>query len=193
MASSPTPGAPAFRFPAPVVQAVTVNDGAAQRSKINSLAVTFSDRVALAAGAFELKTARGKTVPLKITTRLVDGKSVVVLSFRGAGIIGGSLADGSYQLIIHGAKIRNASGTQLDGNRDGRPGGDAVTAFFRKFGDADGDGDVDAADAKLFGRALGSRKGRASYLWYFDFDGDGGIGKADADHFRAGPVTRRTR
>ncbi len=177
------PGAPALRITAPTIDQVRINDGSPQRSKINTIKVAFSDAVTLAAGAIELKTARGKTVPLKITPRLVDGKSVLVLTFRGPGIIAGSLADGSYQLIIHASKIHNTSGTQLDGDRDGTPGGDAITAFFRKFGDTDGDGDVDAKDAKAFARALGNRKSKATHLWYLDFDGDGKIGKADAAHF----------
>lgn len=179
------PGGPALRVTAPQVQSVIINDGAPQRSKVNSITVSFSDQVTLAAGAFQLKSARGSNIPLKVATKLIDGKSVAVLTFRGAGIIGGSLADGFYQLIIHAAKIRNAAGVRLDGDRDGLPGGDAITAFFRKFGDADGDGDVDAADAKLFAGARGRRRGKPSYLWYFDFDGDGVIGKTDAVHFRS--------
>ncbi len=184
------PGGPAFRVTAPTVQSVVLNDGSAQRSKVTSITISFSEKVTLAPGAFELKTARGRNIPLKITTKLVDGKSVAVLTFRGPGIIAGSLADGSYQLLIHGAKLRNASGTQLDGNRDGKPGGDASTAFFRKYGDADGDGDVDAADAELFAGAWGRRRGKPGYLWYFDFDGDGIIGKSDAARFQLRP--RRT-
>jgi hypothetical protein len=37
------------------------------------------------------------------------------MTFSGPGIIGGSLFDGRYTLAIHGDKIRDAAGQELDG------------------------------------------------------------------------------
>src|SRR5262249_13933764 len=78
----------------PVVRGVVVNDGSAQRSKVTSLTVTFSTVVHLDPGAFELVRQGGGVIDLSIAEAVVDGHTVDTLTFVGAGIIGGSLADG---------------------------------------------------------------------------------------------------
>ena len=116
-------------------------------------------------------------------TSVVDGRTVAVLTFTGSGIIGGSLADGNYTLTIRGDHIRDEVGRELDGDRDGNGGGDRVDAFFRLFGDSDGDRDVDGLDRDLFRSAFGTSAGDAGYLWYFDFDGDGDVDGRDNGQF----------
>src|SRR5262249_4877590 len=78
----------------PRVDGVQVNDGAAQRAMVTSLAVTFSEVVTLAAGAFELRDAAGNLLPatITVTTQVVGGHTVATLTFSGAGVVGGSLA-----------------------------------------------------------------------------------------------------
>ena len=114
---------------------------------------------------------------------MVGGRTVAVLTFTGPGIIGGSLADGSYTLTIRGDHVRDEVGRELDGDGDGNGGGDRVDGFSRLFGDADGDGDVDGQDRDRFRSAFGTTAADAGYLWYFDFDGDGDVDGRDNGQF----------
>ena len=127
----------------PTIESVVVNDGSAQRSMVNSLTVTFDRVVTFDPGAFGLQRQDGSEVGLNVAASVVDGRTVAVLTFTGSDIIGGSLADGNYTLTIRGDHIRDEVGRELDGDRDGNGGGDRVDAFFRLFGDSDGDRDVD--------------------------------------------------
>src|SRR5262249_43537256 len=110
--------------PLATVEGVVVNDGSAQRSLVTGLTVTFTGLVALDAGAFELRRQDGSPVELAVTTTQANGRTVALLSFSGAGLIGGSLADGNYTLAVRGGLIRDAFGRDLDGDGDGTPGGD---------------------------------------------------------------------
>jgi hypothetical protein len=162
-----------------VVQSVAVNDGAAQRSMVNSLTVTFSTVVSLDPGAFELVRQGGGVINLQVAEAVVDGHSVDTLTFLGAGIIGGSLADGHYTLTIHGSLVHDEFGQALDGAGMGVAGSDAVDTFFRLFGDADGDGHVDLQDLLRFGSTFGMDADNPGYLWYFDYNGDGRVDVGD--------------
>jgi hypothetical protein len=177
------PGGPVFRSLAkvvPRVENVVLNDGHAQRSKINSITVTFDSLVTIDPGAFELRRQGTNTpVGLVVALREENSRTVAVLTFRGHGIIGGSLFEGRYTLLIHGDKIRGTAGQSLDGDGDGIEGGNRREEFFRRFGDSDGDGDVDATDRRQFLTTLGSRAGGPDYLWYFDFNDDGRVALID--------------
>ncbi|HVK08920.1 MAG TPA: hypothetical protein VM597_09110 [Gemmataceae bacterium] len=157
---------------------VTVNDGSAQRSMVNRLTVTFDGPVTLAPGAFELVGPAG-AVDLTVAASVVDGRTVAVLTFSGPDIVGGSLADGSYTLTIHAARVHDRFGRDLDGDADGLAGGDRADGFHRLFGDADGDKVVDESDRDAF-RAVYEAAG---YLWYFDFDSDGDVDGLDNGEF----------
>src|SRR5439155_4619877 len=119
----------------------------AQRSMITNLHVTIDRPVMIADGAFELRE-KGVKQPLKLDVdlSLLAGQTVADITFKAPHIVGGSLEDGRYRLIIHGDKIRDASGRLLDGGANSQPGGNRVDEFFRLFGDTDGDGDVDLLD-----------------------------------------------
>jgi hypothetical protein len=160
----------------PAVQGVVVNDGSAQRSMVTSLTVTFSTVVHLDPGAFELVRQEGGVIQLQVAEAVVDGHSVDTLTFSGAGIIGGSLADGHYTLTIHGGLVHDDFGQALDGAATGVAGSDRVDTFFRLFGDADGDGRVDLGDLLRFAGTLGKHAGDPGYLWYFDYDGHVDLG-----------------
>jgi hypothetical protein len=167
----------------PAAQSVVVNDGSAQRSMVTSPTVTFSTVVALGPGAFQLVRQEGGVIQLQVAQGVVDGHSLDTLTFVGAGIIGGSLPDGHYTLTIHGGLVHDGFGQALDGNGTGVAGTDRVDAFFRLFGDADGDGVVDQQDRDLFRSAFKTSAGEDGYLWYFDFDGDGVIDGLDNGEF----------
>ena len=64
-------------------------------------------------------------------------------------------------------------GQAVDADADGVLGGDRVDAFFRLFGDTDGDGDVDNLDLYRFKVAYSDPAAHPEYLGVFDFNGDG--------------------
>ena len=167
----------------PTIESVVVNDGSAQRSMVNSLTITFDRVVTFDPGAFGLQRQDGSAVGLNVATSVVGGRTVAVLTFTGSGIVGGSLADGSYTLTVRGDHIRDGEGRELDGDRDGNGGGDRVDGFSRLFGDSDGDGDVDQLDRDRFRSAFKTSAGEAGYQWYFDFDGDGDVDGRDNGQF----------
>ena len=150
---------------------MVVNDGAAQRSMVTSLTVTFNTVVTFDPGAFELRRQGHGPVKVQVDTSVVDGRTVAVLTFAGPGIVNGSLPDGDYTLTVRADYVHDASGEAL--------AADSVTRFFRRFGDSDGNGVVDRKDLARFLGALGKRQGEAGYLSYFDYDGDGRIDLAD--------------
>jgi ELWxxDGT repeat protein len=93
----------------------------------------------------------------------------------GAGIFGGSLADGRYTLTVLSANVHDSFGDVLDGDGDGRPGGDNVSHLFRLFGDVNGDAAVNRVDLTALRSTFGTVAGSAGYLDYLDFNGDGAI------------------
>ncbi|HTM53311.1 MAG TPA: hypothetical protein VL175_04755, partial [Pirellulales bacterium] len=102
-----------------------------------------------------------------------------MITFAGGNVVGGSLADGNYNLNVRAAKVHDLLGHQLDGDGNGLSGGNRVDEFFRLFGDADGDHDVDNLDFDRFKDTRFVHVGDPGYLWYFDFDGDGAITPKD--------------
>ncbi len=165
------------------VESVVINDGSAQRSMVNSITVTFGGAAVLDPGAIELRRQDGTPVNFQLAVSVVGGKTVAVLSFAGPEFVGGSLADGSYTLTVRADRVHDRWGRELDGDSDGAAGGDRVSSFFRLFGDADGDGDVDRADRDRFRAAFHASAGEPGYLWYFDFDGDGDVDGRDNGQF----------
>jgi hypothetical protein len=174
----------AFEAQTPLVQRVAVNSGAAQRSRVTSMTVTFSQPVTLPsdpAAAFQL-TRQGDNAPVNLTATVAD--NAVTLHFIGGAAEFGSLADGRYTLAVLASQV---NGGAFDGNGDGVPGdnfvlvGDPVSApkLFRLFGDHDGDGDVDAADFGAFRQSFGGVA-----ILAFDSDGDGDVDAADFSAFR---------
>jgi hypothetical protein len=177
--------------PTPVtVESVAINDGNAQRSKVTSVIVTFSEIVTIDAGAFEVRNkGTSQLVTVAYATQTIGGKSVATLTFTNlAETDYYSLKDGEYQLTVYGNKVHDGDvGDDLDGDANGSFGGNklfgalAADNFFRKFGDSDGDRDVDTLDLARF---------RLSYLtpgnyrWYFDFEGDSDVDTLDLARFR---------
>jgi RHS repeat-associated protein len=172
----------------PQVQSVVINGGAAQRSMVTSLTVTFNTTVTLDPGAFSLQRIGGTSVALTPTVFILNGQTVVVLTFTGAGIVGGSLADGKYALAVNAAAAHDHLGNGLDGNGDGTAGDDYTLAdsgqaggLYRLFGDANGDRVVNQADLSLLRTVFGANATDPT----FDVNADGVINQADLNLFRA--------
>jgi len=177
--------------PGPTVTAFVVNNGAAQRSRVTTMKVTFSEAVTFPSGiaaAFELtRTGPGAPTGL-VNLSLVQAGNDVTITFLDGGAVAtqfGSLQDGVYQLRIIAANTLGVGGP-LDGDGNGAGGDDYLTPLtgpgrlHRLFGDNDGDADVDAQDFGAFRGAFGGVSNLA-----FDFDNDGDVDAQDFGQFRA--------
>jgi hypothetical protein len=158
-------------------QVFTINDGSAQRSMINSLTVTFPGPVTVGPGAFTLVNSKGTSIGLRTIVLNINGQTVVLVQFTGPGIIGGSLADGSYTFTINSSLITLPGGGAYNG------GVNQTFQFFRKFGDINGDGKVNATDLAAFQAAMRSKEGTPYYVWYFDYDQNCQIDAMDYRYF----------
>jgi hypothetical protein len=171
---------------------VRINDGSAQRSGIIQVGITLSTGYPMFGTGDTLELRRvsdnalvtldlGGPYPMPWTPWSVS----LWYSFVGGPVDGKSLADGVYVLKVFSAEFTDEIGQKVDGNGDGIGGDDYVSPLtgpgriHRLFGDADGDGDVDATDFAAFRSAFGG----ASVA--FDFDGDGDVDAADFGQFRA--------
>ena len=174
------------------VASTRINDGAAQRSRITSLTVTFSDPVTFSitpGAAFSfVRNSDGAAVTFAATSTIVNGVTVVTLdNFSGAATQFGSLADGRYTLTALASQISFAN-EPLDGNRDGMAGDNFTLndsgGLFRLFGDVNGDQTVNGLDFGFFKNAFGTQTGDPNFLGFLDFNGDGVINGFDFGQFK---------
>lgn len=163
---------------APAVQSITINDGAGQRSMVNSVTVVFNQPVALDTGAITVVGRDGAGAGTVAAAASTDGQTYVV-TFTGSPIIGGSLADGIYDLTVVAANVHPA----------GNPGvsmtSDATLAFHRLYSDVDGDGDSDNADLFQMRSTYGKFSNDAAYRWWWDYTSDGDVDNADVFQVRS--------
>jgi hypothetical protein len=176
------------------VAAVAVNGGAAQRSRVTEITVTFNTLVTFAGGpanaaaAFRL-TRIGPGAPAGDVTLAVDlsgstaARTVARLTFSGPLTEFGSLIDGRYTVTVLSGQV-SAGGQPLDGDNNGVAGGDRVSLLHRLYRDVTGEGTVNGADFNPFRLAFGSGPGNPNYVAALDFDGDGFIIGADFNQFR---------
>ena len=179
----------------PGVESVLINDDSDSRSQVTSLTVTFDDLVAHQGlgDAFAITNTDTNTAVGQITVSADDstGKTVVHIGFSGVstvprggtGPMGDSLADGNYQLVIDASKIKDAGGVTM--SADHVFGQHDVDAFFRLFGDEDGDRDVDGQDVGRFGMTFLRRSGDPGFNRNFDVDDDGDVDGRDYGRFRS--------
>ena len=91
---------------------------------------------------------------------------------------------GSYALTVLSSQV-SAGGVALDGDGNGTPGGDSVTALHRLYGDANGDRRVDNVDFFQLRGTFGLMTGQTGFLAFFDINGDGRVDNADFFQLRA--------
>jgi hypothetical protein len=173
------------------VASVAVNGGASQRGGGGELTVTFSGVATLPAdpaAAFRL-TRTGPGAPAGDVTLSVDlsgstvAQTVARLTFSGPLTESGSLLDGDYRLTVLSGQV-SAGGQPLDGDGNGTPGGDAVTALYRLYGDSNGDRRVDNLDFFQFRSTFGRGTSDPLYLAFLDVNNDGRVDNADFFQFR---------
>jgi subtilisin family serine protease len=162
----------------PQVTSIVVNNGAAQRSAVTTLTVTFDRVVTLPSPNANAFTVTGPAGNVSITANsaTIGGVTVATITFLSP------LNDGDYTLRVLGSQI-SAGGVNLDGDGDAVPGGDAVLGFYRLFGDANGDRQVDVADLTQFAASFGLISGQAGYAPYFDANGDNSVDVVDLNQF----------
>jgi ELWxxDGT repeat protein len=180
----------------PTVSSIAVNNGAAQRSQVTRLTITFDRPVTLATGAFKLvrlntggSGADNGSAPTDATSVLApettaDGGKTWVITFTGpgqfmqlnGGIPTGSLVDGIYTLSVDPAKV-TANGVAMTGTPPS-------LTFHRLFGDVNGDAAVNPLDYLKFRQSFGKSTGEAAYDAAFDFNVDGSVNPLDYVQFR---------
>jgi autotransporter-associated beta strand protein len=174
-----------------IVTNTRINDGSAQRSRLTSLTVTFSDPVTFSitpATAFTLvRNSDGAVETFNATATVMNGVTVVTLdNFSGNATQFGSLADGRYTLTALASQI-SFFGEPLDGNGNGTAGDNFTfndtQGLFRFFGDINGDRHVDIADFGLFSSTFNLSTGQTGFIAAFDFNNDGHIDIADFGQF----------
>jgi subtilisin family serine protease len=168
------------------VTQVVIDDGTAQRSRVRSITVNLAGRIVSApSSAFTLtRTTDNSNIPVSAAAPAVlpDGTTRVVLTFGGPSLEAGSLSDGRYSLSINGAQVLDDFGNAVDAAGNGVAGSTRGVAFFRFFGDSNGDAIVDAIDFLAFRTAYVSNNATGANSIY-DFDGDGKFTTADLTAF----------
>ncbi len=102
-----------------IVSGFTVNDGSPQPSAATQLTYTFANPVQVKPGAFEL-LRNGRPSHIKLVLDEQPDQQDFLITFRGPGVVNGSLPDGSYTLITQHKKVKVLSGppmTQNDVNK----------------------------------------------------------------------------
>jgi probable HAF family extracellular repeat protein len=174
---------------------VAVNNGQSQRSMVTNLELTFSGTVTLGPGALALtRISDGVSVNLQTAVSTVNNSTLVTVTFAGTGAAWGSLADGRYQLTVHGAAITDGHGVAVDAGGTGQAGSDYNSSpdsylgsglhLFRLFGDANGDGVVDATDVGQLKSSFNRNNNDPLYLWFLDANADGIIDATDVGQFK---------
>jgi Dockerin type I domain len=158
----------------------------AQRSMVNDIAYTFSQPVNILdpgtdPSVFTVAVASGwsGTVPtLNWAAVPGSGDTQWAVAFSGAGVTGGSIANGAYTITVADPNSITAEsdGTALSFASSGIDS--ATQSFFRLFGDINGDGFVNAADNAKLKQAL------STYNAAFDYSQDGFVNAADNAQFK---------
>lgn len=178
--ASLTPGGANTSDTAPLttVVSVTIDAGTAQRSMVRSITVTFSNPIEyIGAHGFELTDQLDVPIAGVILTTSGIGTNTLTITFSGSPIVGGSLADGKYRLVIDGDNLY-AAGRMVDGKGDMTPGSNGTADFHRMYGDGNGDGSVNSTDFAIF-RSFFGVAGPA-----FDYDNNGVVNSDDFAEFR---------
>jgi len=178
----------------PAVQSVVINGGDNQRSSLTSVVVTFDSLVDVPDEAFSITnigipfdSTSTPVTGLLIDTTSVGSQTVATITF-GSGnsivdrVTANTLADGNYRLDITASQV-TATGSGARMNNDFQFGATAADHFFRLFGDADGNGNVDFLDfSSAFLPAFGVSNTSPGYRDEMDADGDHDVDFLDFSH-----------
>ncbi len=174
------------------ISKIAIGGGSSQRSRITDVTIEFDGPVSLQSGAVSVikRGAGGGAVAATATAVADSDNRKYLVTFSGPFVQYGSLMDGNYELSILATSATNPSGFAIDGDQNGTPGGnytwgaDQLDKFFRRFGDGDGDRDVDALDLLNFRRSLNVLPANTNYKDYFDERHDLDVDALDLLSFR---------
>lgn len=177
-------------LPVPRVRSVSVNQGDASRSQLTSVSVEFDTKVNVSAASFALiNRLTLETVSLQVTSSSPVTGTVAELTFLPSPPVFqrqtptlNSLIDGNYELVVIGSQVTASDGNQPMGE-DYRFGNAATDAFFRLFGDSDGDRDVDGQDYGRFGLTFLQNASDENFNPWLDMVGDGDVDGQDYGQF----------
>ncbi|MDB5327509.1 MAG: hypothetical protein JWM57_3078 [Phycisphaerales bacterium] len=169
--------------PIPTVAGIVLDDGTAQRSRVRSLTVTFNGTIpagSIAAGAFTVSQISGPviqsyTASVASVTAIGTTQTAVKLTFSGAGVVNGSVADGRYTLSIDGSKITDTTGAPADAAGTNVAGSIRTYNFSRLSADADGNNTVDFNDFLILQNAFNTTAASPNYNSGADNDGNGAV------------------
>ncbi|QEG23529.1 M4 family metallopeptidase [Mariniblastus fucicola] len=160
---------------------LVIGDGTDSRSVIDQLTLSFDGVVDLQTDALTL-THRDtlQTVDLDWTIDNSSGVSNVTVTFSGALVeTGGSLVDGNYELTVNGSLL----GGSVPGS-DYTFGDQESDNFYRFYGDADGNRNVNVFDLLGFRQTYQLSDGSLGFDERFDSNGDGTVNIFDLLKFR---------
>lgn len=169
------------------VENVQINGGQKSRSQIESVNVIFNQPVQHQSlnGAFQIRNlSTGQSIgTINATPTDFNGRTEVLLTFstpNGPVVLG----DGNYELRVVSGSARTQTAEPYPMLNDYFFGSDAgqvdrTDAFFRLYGDSDGDRDVDGNDYGRFGLAFLQTAGSPGYKSQLDVDADGDIDGQD--------------
>ncbi len=183
-----------------------VNNG--QKSAIRYLQVTFSSFVFLDPNLQSPTTNRGLDL-IKVngpygaaggtlihanvfsaSYNRTNGNYTVIYSFSGLGTEFASLEDGNYTLQFNESAIQGGGPGGPGLATAGDPFAAQAAAFFRYFGDVNGDGQVTNVDLTTMQQSLNSVLGQTKYRAFLDYSGRGYITSADYYQFQRRYATR---
>ena len=170
-----------------VVTSVRINGGAAQRSTVLSVGLQFNANVSASLSGSDLllyNRDTGKSVNTAVAARVGYDAQTNTATWAFPALPGRSLPNGNYRATLKSMGVHDAVGNPLDGNADGRGGDEYSFDLARRYGDNDGDGDVDATDSRALRATFNKSVGRPGYNGAFDYDGDNDVDGADRHVFR---------
>ncbi|MDP6634998.1 MAG: right-handed parallel beta-helix repeat-containing protein [Phycisphaerae bacterium] len=162
----------------PTVSAFEVNDGLPQRSRIDSLAITFSEDVSASLNAADLSLwniTEAQMFYLGGVAMVYNPGTNTATWDTSAGVSPTALLDGNYVATLSAAGVSDAVGLPLDGDGNGAGGDDFAFEFFVLTGDTNGDRAVDDLDYD----ALVSQFGMSGSGLAADLDGSGRVNLFD--------------
>jgi YD repeat-containing protein len=179
------------------VAEITTNDGAAQRSTLQQIAVRFTQDIWTEAAEQSVQIVQQTTssdtestvVPLA-PERFAYDSSTYTLAVDLTGLI---QQDAHYRLLLDTTGIRAATArnSQLNDTDVYPEDGIYTHEFHRLLGDFTGDDTVDSEDYDLLRNLLPSRLGDGIYDPVFDLDDDGRIDTRDYTVWRVSRMQRR--
>jgi hypothetical protein len=154
----------------PKVAGTVVNDGAAQRSMVKSVRVSFDAVVSIDLAGVTLTDSTGRAAPFGGgTTTYANGTTLFSLLPVG---VGSTVADGRYTLTIKAGAVKTSTGGTAMAV-------DYTFGFTRLFGDLNGDGVYDREARTLVKQLQGITARDPRFVAALDSNADGVIDATD--------------